>query len=99
MEPGLAACPFVVSSLVRVIPGFETKWLYCLDQSVKILGLTSASKALHNYPPQLSVDGNFRTCFFSNRLNPRCWRVELYKQSMQIQSIISVALILPPISM
>lgn len=68
-----------------------------LDQSINILGQTAASEALNNYPPQLAVDGNFRTCFFSNRRKPRWWRVELPKQSMQNQSIISVALTLPPI--
>ncbi|KAI2803310.1 CUB and sushi domain-containing protein 1 [Blomia tropicalis] len=67
------------------------------DQSINILGQTAASEALNNYPPQLAVDGNFRTCFFSNRRKPRWWRVELPKQSMQNQSIISVALTLPPI--
>lgn len=69
------------------------------DQSVKALGLTSASEALLNYPPQLAADGNFRTCFFSNRRKPRWWRVELPKQTLLNQSIISVALTLPPIRM
>ncbi|OTF82510.1 hypothetical protein BLA29_009603, partial [Euroglyphus maynei] len=70
------------------------------DYSIRNLGLTSASEALNNYPPQLAVDGNFRTCFFSNRRKPRWWRVELPKSTMDNnQSIISVALTLPPISM
>lgn len=68
------------------------------DQSVKNLGLTSASEALNNYPPQLAIDGNFRTCFFSNRRKPRWWRVELPSTSLKNQSIVSVALTLPPIS-
>nr|XP_046920510.1 uncharacterized protein LOC124500480 [Dermatophagoides farinae] len=68
------------------------------DQSIRNLGLTSASEALNNYPPQLAVDGNFRTCFFSNRRKPRWWRVELPKAAMDNQSIISVALTLPPIN-
>lgn len=66
---------------------------------MKTLGLTSASEALLNYPPQLAADGNFRTCFFSNRRKPRWWRVELPKQTLLNQSIISVALTLPPIRM
>ncbi|UXI20853.1 uncharacterized protein NH340_JMT06796 [Sarcoptes scabiei] len=68
------------------------------DQSVKNLGLTSASEALNNYPPQLAIDGNFRTCFFSNRRKPRWWRVELPSNSLKNQSIVSVALTLPPIN-
>lgn len=77
----------------------DLKHCYFADQSVKTLGLTSASEALLNYPPQLAADGNFRTCFFSNRRKPRWWRVELPKQTLLNQSIISVALTLPPIRM
>lgn len=79
----------------------QKKSNYLIDQSIRNLGLTSASEALNNYPPQLAVDGNFRTCFFSNRRKPRWWRVELPRQVMddKNQSIISIALTLPPISM
>lgn len=102
MAHGQVICQFVVSvsqssQLVGTLYLFVS--VSFSDQSVKSLGLTSASEALLNYPPQLAVDGNFRTCFFSNRRKPRWWRVELPKQAMQNQSIISVALTLPPIRM
>ncbi|RWS04309.1 sushi: von Willebrand factor type A: EGF and pentraxin domain-containing protein 1-like protein, partial [Dinothrombium tinctorium] len=47
------------------------------DTTLSELGATASHESLSLYPPNLAIDGNVRTCFYSNRHKPRWWRVDL----------------------
>ncbi|CAG2121924.1 unnamed protein product, partial [Medioppia subpectinata] len=55
------------------------------------VGYTSSSEALSLYPPELAVDGNKRSCFYSNRRKPRWWRMDMGTP----HTVISVSITVP----
>jgi len=62
-----------------------------IDTTLSPIGYTSSSEALSLYPPDLAVDGNKRTCFYSNRRKPRWWRMDMGERT----TVISVAITVP----
>ena len=47
---------------------------------------STASSSLKHFPPDLAMDGNIRTCFYSNRSPPKWWRLDMIT-TMKVLSV------------
>ena len=81
-----------VCGCVCVWKGLTVYFFFVIESSLVTSGMkVTSSESLRSHPADAAVDGNVRTCYYSNRNPPKWWKLDMSRTL----DILAVSIILP----